>query len=291
MLLTGFILLLLGGTVPDYTAALMQQREARDQTFADPVRSPLATSAIALLDRPRMVFGSSNAADLVWKADGVAPQHLEVLRRGEQTFVKRLKGTVLDYPDKNPVLEKAWNVGDYYWAGPVLLVLQVHPVGPVIRVVDPEAEELKHFTGLVYFPVDPAFRVEGRVEVESEPQRVTILDTQGWKRPAWIYGRVHFELLGESQSLDVLLFDENPADNETVMLMFRDKTSGRETYPACRYLTVPFKVGASLWLDFNKAFNPSCAYGDGFACPLPRPGNQLSVAVRAGEKTYPRLKH
>jgi uncharacterized protein (DUF1684 family) len=70
--------------------------------------------------------------------------------------------------------------------------------------------------------------------------------------------------------------------------MFRDKTSGKETYPACRYLYIPYQDRGETWVDFNLAFNPYCAYGDGFACPLPPHGNTISTAVRAGEMTYPR---
>jgi hypothetical protein len=70
------------------------------------------------------------------------------------------------------------------------------------------------------------------------------------------------------------------------MLIFQDETSGRESYPAARYLYVESKPRGQLVVDFNRAFSPPCNYSKVFSCPLPRPANRLPVAIPAGEKWY-----
>lgn len=264
-------------------------RAERDAHFRDPVESPLATSAIRLLDQPEIVFGSAADSGLKWHGNGIAPQHARILLDGNAIFIEPVEGALASYPDRTPFTGRTeWSVGQRIEAGPILLVLQKHPVGPVVRVIDPQAPALASFSGLKYFPEDPGFRVRGSVVPHESPVGITILDTQGWERPAWIYGKVQFSIGDTTQELDLLLFKENPSDNDQFMLMLQDATTGKETYPAGRYLYLDYVESGEIWIDFNELFNPYCAYGNGFACPLPPPGNRLSVAIRAGEMTYPR---
>jgi len=90
---------------------------------------------------------------------------------------------------------------------------------------------------------------------------------------------------------DLILFGEEGGEESGFLIMFRDQTSGEDTYAACRYLQIPFQSGGEVWLDFNRATNPSCAYATSFACPLPPAGNRLSVPIRAGEKTFSVTHH
>jgi uncharacterized protein (DUF1684 family) len=101
------------------------------------------------------------------------------------------------------------------------------------------------------------------------------------------FARTHFELAGEQQSLDLFWLDGYGGG---VFLSFADATSGTETYGACRYLLDTVKGSdlgehdGRLVLDFNFAYNPSCAYDPRWVCPLAPPGNRLPVAVRGGER-------
>ena len=72
-------------------------------------------------------------------------------------------------------------------------------------------------------------------------------------------------------------------EDEMLFLPFRDATSGTETYGAGRYLDLPYSGGDEYELDFNYAYNPSCAFSPAYDCPFPPPGNKLSLPVRAGE--------
>jgi uncharacterized protein (DUF1684 family) len=138
-----------------------------------------------------------------------------------------------------------------------------------------------------YFDYDAAFRVTAEVEA-SEPQRVEVNGSAHSVVPFTRFGRARFELLGEQRSLELYWLD---AYGGGVFLPFADATSGRETYGAGRYLLDTVKgsdlggENGRLVLDFNFAYNPSCAYDDRWACPLAPPANRLDLRVEAGELT------
>lgn len=268
-----------------YLEEIQRERAERERIFRDPLRSPLATVGIFLVDGSPRWFGSGDGDDFRWPGEGIQARHLRIDSDSGKLWLEAGGGAVYD-PSGSPVRgRRLWEPETEYRVGSLFLLHQIHPVGPVIRVVDPTAEALVLFRGLHYFPPDPAYRVQARIRPQPL-QGVTVFDTQGWKRSAFVYGKLEFHLQGIPQELDLLLFDPDPGPESRFMLIFQDGTSGTETYPACRYLYLPFQSEGTLWVDFNQATNPSCAYGDGFACPLPLPGNRLAVPVRAGEKTY-----
>jgi uncharacterized protein len=154
-----------------------------------------------------------------------------------------------------------------------------HPQSPL------PADSRAGFQGLEYWPYDPQVRVLAELEdIEAPPEPV---ETSGIEpilfRP---FARASFELRGERLSLEVAWL---AAYGGGVFLSFRDATSGKESYGGGRYLLDTVK-GADLGedegrlvLDFNFAYNPSCAYDPGWVCPLAPPANRLQVAVEAGE--------
>ena len=98
-----------------------------------------------------------------------------------------------------------------------------------------------------------------------------------------------FPLGGEIRALQVYrMLDDPPSDAESFLVPFRDKTSGKETYPSGRYVNLEGPPGGPYVLDFNVAYNPSCAYGDvqRFACPVTPSENRLDVRIEAGERGY-----
>jgi hypothetical protein len=138
---------------------------------------------------------------------------------------------------------------------------------------------------LRYFDHDPALRVLAEVE-PAEPERRQI-GTSGEAPTSFTrFGVARFELGGEACALELYWLD---AYGGGLFLPFADATSGRETYGAGRYLLDTVKGadlgtdGGRLVLDFNFAYNPSCAYDPRWVCPLAPPPNRLGVAVRAGE--------
>ena len=147
-------------------------------------------------------------------------------------------------------------------------------------------ERRASFAGLEYWPYDPRARVLARLEdIEAVPAPVETSGTEPILfRP---FARASFELRGESLALEVAWL---AAYGGGVFLCFRDASSGKESYGGGRYLLDTVK-GADLGeddgrlvLDFNFAYNPSCAYDPGWVCPLAPPANRLTIPVEAGER-------
>jgi uncharacterized protein len=155
-----------------------------------------------------------------------------------------------------------------------------HPQSPL----PPEARD--GFAGLPYFEYDPALRVLADVEPVEEA-RILIAGSGEEPTPFRRFGSAVFELHGEQRRLSLYWLE---AYGGGVFLPFGDATSGSETYGAGRYLLDTVK-GADLGedhgrlvLDFNFAYNPSCAHDPHWACPLAPLENRLPLAIRAGEK-------
>ena len=148
------------------------------------------------------------------------------------------------------------------------------------------------FTGLSYFPPDPAYSLAGPLHLHEAPQPFTILSTTGKSRPAERYGEMRFSLEGKHLVLQVyrLLDSEAPTPVQALFVPFTDGTSGVESYPAGRYVDLRETGDGRYILDFNRAYNPLCAYGmpERYACPVTPAENRLKIRVEAGEKGYRR---
>lgn len=147
------------------------------------------------------------------------------------------------------------------------------------------AERRAGFTGLDYFPYDPALRVLAEVDDAPGDSR-EITGSVGSAILFRRFGRARFELLDEERMLELYWLEGYGGG---VFLPFGDATSGKETYGGGRYVLDTVKgsdLGSAdglLVLDFNFAYNPSCSYDPRWACPLTPPANRLDVPVRAGE--------
>ncbi len=147
------------------------------------------------------------------------------------------------------------------------------------------AAEREAFTGLAYYPVDPAYYFEDR-KLEpyagDEPSQFQIPTSDGKLRPAHRAGTLGFELGGEPRKLTGYVLDEG--DPTSLFVPFLDATSGTETYGAGRYLDLEPEEDGTYILDFNLAYHPSCVYDPIYSCPLTPAENRLPVRVEAGER-------
>jgi uncharacterized protein (DUF1684 family) len=154
------------------------------------------------------------------------------------------------------------------------------------------AEDVASFRGLDYWPPDPAYRYVGPIEAYEKPQRFTIVTTTGVERPCERYGRVTFTLKGERCTLQVyrLLDSEPQPGGSGLFLPFTDATTGKETYPAGRYIDLQGPEGGPFVMDFNRAYNPLCAYGapERYRCPVTPAENRLPVRIESGERGFKR---
>ena len=150
----------------------------------------------------------------------------------------------------------------------------------------PFAPDSIEFKGLDYYAPDPDYRVRARL-TPIQSQKLLQMPTSTGEEEKYIrYAYADFDLNGQPQRLLLL----QPFDSQTMLFVpFADATSGEETYGGGRYLDLempPRTGGKTIELDFNKAYNPYCAYNASFSCPLPPKENMLDVAIRAGEKAY-----
>lgn len=150
-----------------------------------------------------------------------------------------------------------------------------------VRIKDPQAETRVKFRGLDLFPYDPAFRVEARFVPFAQPREVMVPTAVGTTQKMNAPGELVFTLGGGEQRL--LAFSDG-GPGEGFFIVFRDSTCGKETYGAGRFLDTPAPAGGEVVLDFNRAYNPPCAFSSYATCPLPPRENRLGLPVTAGEK-------
>lgn len=149
-----------------------------------------------------------------------------------------------------------------------------------VRLRDLEHPALDAFPPIPYFDVEHDWRVSATLRRYDEPKIMnvdTVIEGLGWNPSS--PGVVEFEYGGESYSLEAY------ESGERLFFVFGDSTSGRETYPAGRFLYAdPPGEDDRTILDFNLAYNPPCAFNDFSTCPVASPRNRLRIAVDAGEK-------
>ncbi len=153
----------------------------------------------------------------------------------------------------------------------------------LLRARDREHPARRQFEGIDSFPIDSAWRFEARFEAYEPIRQIPIANIIGQVSDSPSWGAVVFEHDGQTYRIDGLA---EPGDEE-LFLIFGDETSGKETYGAGRYLYVdaPDAEGRVV-LDFNRAYNPPCAFTPFATCPLPPPQNRLKLRIEAGERTY-----
>lgn len=151
-----------------------------------------------------------------------------------------------------------------------------------LRVKDSEADTRTHFAGLEYYPIDPKWRVEARLDRYDPPKNIPITDITGMTSDNASPGALVFTVDGKEYRLDPL------QEEDDLFIIFKDETSkNAETYPAGRYVyaKMPGPDGKVV-IDFNKAYSPPCVFTPFATCPLPPPQNRLPTRVEAGEKNY-----
>lgn len=156
-----------------------------------------------------------------------------------------------------------------------------------LRVKDSDAEVRRDFVGIDYFPIDPSWRIEADWVPFDPPHDLQMGTAIGTIDTVKIPGKAVFHRDG--QAFELLPYQEEPGGE--LFFVLADKTSGKETYGAARFLYAALPAGGidkpgKLVLDFNQAYNPPCAFTPFATCPLAPPENRLDIAVTASEKKY-----
>lgn len=152
-----------------------------------------------------------------------------------------------------------------------------------VRIWDAESSARKHFSGIERYPVSKSWRIEARWEVYVTPKNVEIPTVvPGIVGKGIVPGAAVFTVDGKECRLEPTV----DSAQSVYFFVFADKTNGKETYAAGRFLDADPPINGKIILDFNKSENPPCAFTDFATCPVPLKENRLPIRIEAGEKKY-----
>jgi uncharacterized protein (DUF1684 family) len=171
---------------------------------------------------------------------------------------------------------------DVVSVGPLTFSVHVSGERLAIRTRDEHGPEVQAFLGFQWFPIDEKYRVVGRFIKDAAPHDVIIPNLLGDKDIYRTEGIVEFTLNGRKLHMRPMTTRPN-----RFYFIFKDQTSGKETYEAARFLYSDLREDGTTILDFNEAYNPPCAFNPYTTCPFPPAENRLKIRIPAGEKKYP----
>ncbi|MFN8439461.1 MAG: DUF1684 domain-containing protein [Caldilineaceae bacterium] len=270
-------------------ASYVRQIEAWRHQREEELRAPdgwFSLTGLFPLQDGYYTVGSNPASDISLPAR--APDHVGVIefRKGKAKLNVALPGQVLVEGLPLRQIELTDN-GDrkkptLVTVGTVTLFLHKFGDQYAIRVKDSTNPAIAAFAGCVWYDVQPDYRIQGKFRAYQTPQLLpikTIVDTNTVYNSV---GTLDFTLHGHPFSL--LATDRGQPDQ--LFVSFRDATAGKQTYGPGRFLSVDLDAEGNAWLDFNKAYNPPCAFSPYATCPLPPQENILPLAIEAGERTW-----
>ena len=266
----------------NYPASVQAWRDKHEEDYR---RDFVTVSGLHFLDAGSHTVGSGPKNAIV--IDAALPEQAGTLRiesgrvifepaRGITVTRKdqALDGpVVLKEPDASPLPEIS--------IGEVRLVVHVTGERLALRVRDPDSAQAKAFRGFAWFPIDPAYRVVATFVRDTEPRKLKVPNTLDGIDTYSTDGVLEFVLKGAR--LRLRPFTTRP---KRFYLVFRDASSGVETYGTARFLYADLRDDGTAVLDFNEAYNPPCAFNKYTTCPLPLKENVLPVKILAGEKAY-----
>lgn len=149
-----------------------------------------------------------------------------------------------------------------------------------LRLADNESPVRKNFPGCLWYAPDESFKVEAKFTPALAGKTLAILNVLGEDSPQPLAGQIEFKLKGETHKLDAI------QEGAGLFIIFKDETSGGETYASGRFIDIEKTpaAGETFTLDFNKAYNPPCAFSKFTTCPIPPRQNHLKIKIEAGEK-------
>ncbi len=141
------------------------------------------------------------------------------------------------------------------------------------------------FSYLDYYPANLNLRFNAEYIKAEKQDTIKLATSEGTIDKFLVVGTANFTWQKTNNAL--LILASTKRNEPTLFVPFLDKTSGETTYGGGRYLDVQPPNKGELYLDFNKAYNPYCAYMEGYTCPFPPKENRLNIAIEAGEKSFP----
>jgi uncharacterized protein (DUF1684 family) len=273
-------------SLPDAATANAAVLEWRAKHEADYRRDWVTVAGLVPLQPGRNTAGSASTQNIVLPASAPPAIGAFVLA-GERVRFEPEPNVPVMLKDK-PVTsaldlrDDSARESDELIVGGVRLVVHVSGGKRALRVRDPSGPLARDFRGFSWFPVDAQHRVVARLIRDATPQRLKVVNTYGDVDEYDSEGVVEFDLQG--QTLRLRPFTTRP---NRFYFVFRDASSGQETYETARFLYSDLRADGTTVLDFNEAYNPPCAFNPYTTCPIPLRENRLPVKILAGEKAYP----
>lgn len=283
LILSALMLFFLQSSLPAYKSEIAQWQEQREAALKSD-DGWLTVAGLFWLKEGRNTVGAAPGSDIVLP-QGSAPDEVGVFdfRNGNTTFqvAPGVKVTVNGKPTASAAL-KPDTSGQPDVVGIRDLTMYVIQRGTRygIRLKDKNSELRKKFTGLKFFTVDERYRVKARFVPYNPPKMISVPNILGDTTEEASPGYVEFTLDGHDFRLDPV------GEGDMLFFIFKDLTSGKETYPPGRFLYSELPKNGEVILDFNKAVNPPCAFTPYATCPLPPKQNYLPVRIKAGELRY-----
>ncbi len=154
-----------------------------------------------------------------------------------------------------------------------------HQNAPAVVILDPDAKRERMSPR--WFPYSPRYRFA--LPLEPDPERIALESTREKDRSAERVGWFRFSLEGREYRVAATRLLEPGVPEDSLQIFFTDRTNGRESYRIGRYLDLDALDADGYLVDFNRAYNPACAFSPHYNCPVPPPENRLALAIRAGE--------
>ncbi len=266
---------------PDYVTSL-KNWQAENEANLKKDSGWLTVAGLYWLREGENTVGADASNDFVLP-EGSAPGDVGVFDFEDRKATFRAADGVTVTQNGEPATRVELEMGEKHAVAIGELKMWLHYSGPrlAIRLRDLNSSLRKEFTGLKWFAVDPRYKVVAKFTPYAEPKKVDLLNVLGDIESFESPGYVDFELMGTSVRMEPL-----STRGGGLWFVFRDGTSGKGSYPAARFLRTEKPENGEVVIDFNRSYNPPCAYNPHTTCPVPTKQNRLKVPVEAGEKNY-----
>jgi uncharacterized protein (DUF1684 family) len=263
--------------------SIQKDRADTEKWLQSDVTSYLATiSRKDFGEKKTLTIGRAADNDVRIDAPGVWPHHSRVTVVGDRFHVeavdRQARFKIPSGETRDAVVDPSYIQIDRF------TLRLSHQRFPAVIVFDPQSARFKQYHGLTYFPIDLAYRYELPLTVNPKPETMMVMSTVGNQRRAQRVGWFEFAVGKTVSRLEVVRLLEPGVGENDLSVLFRDGTSGGDTYALGRYVDPKKLPNGKYLLDFNAAYNPACAFSDHYNCPIPPKANTMAVAIRAGEK-------
>jgi uncharacterized protein (DUF1684 family) len=278
-----------GADSGDFEASLEDWKRQRVE-FLKSADGYLNLVGLYWLREPQSSFGSAPGSDIRFPAG--SPAHMgSFLLQGDSVILQVADEVEVYYRDKRV---KSIEMRDDTMTSPVVVTSGSLAWTVIrrdrqfaVRLRDFEHPAIGAFPAIDYFPVDESLRVVAQLQPYDQPRVVKVNTViEGLEYKPTSPGTVQFDIGGTRYDLEAYGIGKG------LMFVFGDLTTGRQTYPAGRFLYADHPDdNGSVVLDFNRAENPPCAFNEFATCPVASPRNRLPIAVAVGERYDPAKHH